>query len=279
MYITIPQNHIHPFKILHLCIMRYRWLLIFLLVCAAATAQPPLIHAHNDFQRTEPLTNALRNRVYSIEVDVFLVNDSLRVAHKENELAAAPTLWNMYLQPIIRLFAENKGRICADSSYAPVLMIDVKKSSRASLANLVQLLSRHPSVFDRSKNPFAVQIVISGDRPPRKKTDEDPEGESSWTRYPKYIFFDGRPKEEYDNATLQRVAFFSDSYFNYVVPSDSIDHNIRQVVQKVHGMGKLLRLYTAPDSPTAWERLQKLGVDIINTDKVTECRNYFAEKQ
>lgn len=259
--------------------MRNGWLLILLMFSETATSQIPLIHAHNDFQRTEPLTNALRHRVYSIEADVFLVNDTLRVAHKENELAAAPTLWEMYLQPIIKLFNENKGCISTDSSYSPVLMIDVKKSSRASLANLVQLLSPHPSVFDRSTNPLAVQIVISGDRPPRKKTEEDPDGESSWTRYPKYIFFDGRPKDDYDNATLQRVVFISDSYFNYVVPSDSIDHNIRQVVQKVHGMGKLLRLYTAPDSPAAWERLQKLGVDIINTDKVTECSNFFAEKQ
>ena len=156
-------------------------------------------------------------------------------------------------------------------------MIDVKKSSRASLANLVKQLSAYTSVFDRSVNPHAVQIVISGDRPPRKKTEEDPDGELSWTRYPRFIFFDGRPNDTYDNATLQRVAFISDSYFKYVVPSDSIDHNIRKVAQKVHGLGKLLRLYTAPDIPSSWERLQKLGVDIINTDKVKECREFFSK--
>ena len=258
--------------------MRYKWLLIFLLINVTTTAQPPLIHAHNDFQRPEPLTNALRYRVYSIEADVFLVNDTLRVAHDEKDLATAPSLWNLYLQPIINLFTYNNGRISPDTGYAPVLMIDVKKSSRAVLANLVQQLSAYPSVFDRSINPYAVQIVISGDRPPRKKTEEDPDGELSWTRYPRYIFFDGRPKETYDKATLQRVAIISDSYFNYVIPSDSIDHHIRQLVQQVHSMGKLLRLWATPDSPIAWERLQKLGVDIINTDKVAECRYFFADK-
>ncbi|MEQ1678919.1 MAG: hypothetical protein ABL876_19645, partial [Chitinophagaceae bacterium] len=239
----------------------------------------PLIHAHNDFQRPEPLTNALLNRVYSIEADVFLVKDTLRVAHEEKELDKAPSLWVLYLQPIINLFAVNYGRISPDTAYTPVLMIDIKKSSRAVLANLVQLLSAYPSVFDRSVNPNAIQIVISGDRPPRKKTEEDKNGDLSWTRYPRYIFFDGRPNETYDNATLQRVAFISDSYFNYVIPSDSIDHHIQQLVQQVHSMGKLLRLWATPDSPVSWEQLQKLGVDIINTDKAGECRNFFLKQE
>jgi len=259
--------------------MRYKWLLLFLLADGVATAQPPLIHAHNDFQRPEPLTNALRNRAFSIEADVFLVNDTLRVAHNENALDKAPTLWELYLQPIINLFDANHGRISPDTAYAPVLMIDIKKSSRAVLANLVQQLSAYPSVFDRIVNPHAIQIVISGDRPPRKNTEENKDGELSWTLYPRYIFFDGRPNETYDKATLQRVAFISDSWFNYVVPSDSIDIHIQQLVQRVHSMGKMLRLWATADSPNSWEHLQKQGVDIINTDKVAECRNYFLKKK
>ncbi|MGH2552107.1 MAG: hypothetical protein ACRDEB_00230 [Chitinophagaceae bacterium] len=257
--------------------MKYSWLLIFLIVGKVVTAQPPLIHAHNDFQRTVPLTNALQYRAYSIEVDVFLVNDTLRVAHDEKDLVTAPTLWDLYLQPIIQLFADNNNRISPDSVYAPVLMIDIKKSSRATLANLVKQLSAFRSVFDRSVNPLAVQIVISGDRPPRKKTEEDPDGELSWTRYPSYIFFDGRPSEAYDKATLKRVAFISDTYYNYVIPSDSIGQHILQLVQQVHSMGKLLRLWATPDSPTYWERLKKWGVDIINTDRMKECREYFSK--
>jgi hypothetical protein len=259
--------------------MIYRLLLLFLLAGIATTAQPPFIHAHNDFRRPEPLTNALLNRAYSIEADVFLVNDTLRVAHEENEVNKAPSLWDLYLQPIINLFTANHGRISPDTAYAPVLMIDIKKSSRAVLATLVQQLAAYPSVFDRRINPKAVLIVISGDRPSRKKTEENKDGELSWTRYPRYIFFDGRPHETYDSVTLQRVAFISDSWFNYVIPSDSIDNHIQQLVQRVHHMGKLLRLWASPDSPNSWGRLQKLGVDIINTDKVAECRNYFLNKK
>ena len=144
-------------------------------------------------------------------------------------------------------------------------MIDIKDSSRAVLAELIKLLSPHRSVFDRSVNPKAVQVVISGSRGLIP----------GWISHPSYIFFDGRPKEVYDDATLQRVAFISDSYFNYIIIPDSTDSSIQQVVQKVHGMGKHVRIWGIPDNHESWEKMRMLGVNIINTDKVTECRKYF----
>ena len=55
------------------------------------TAQPR-IHAHNDYQQALPLTNALRNNVFSIEADVYLRNGQLVVAHTAKDVAAAPSL-------------------------------------------------------------------------------------------------------------------------------------------------------------------------------------------
>ena len=227
-----------------------------------------LIHAHNDYQKPEPLINALRHKVFSIEADIYLSDNRLLVAHDKKELSVAKRLDSLYLMPIIELFRQYKGTISGDSSYSPLLMIDIKENGEAALAQLIKLVSQHRSVFDRSVNAKAVQLVISGDR-----------GASSrWTSYPSYIFFDGRPKEIYDSATLQRVAFISDSYLNYINPQDSITSRIGQVVKKIHGMGKLFRLWGSPDNFESWKLQQQLGVDIINTDKVAECRKYFLEK-
>ncbi|HJS54849.1 MAG TPA: hypothetical protein VJ765_09905 [Chitinophagaceae bacterium] len=242
--------------------------IVFTLSCFLSPAQP-LIHAHNDYQKPEPLTNALKNRVFSIEADVYLFNNKLVVAHEKSELSAAGTLDSLYLQPIIELFRTHKGTISADITYAPVLMIDIKESRSLSgdktvITELVKLLSPHRSVFDRSVNSKAVQIVISGDRGPLAK----------WNSYPGFIFFDGRPYEVYDSATLHRVAFISDSYLNYITRQDSTSR-LEQLAKKIHGMGKLLRLWANPDNPGSWARLQQLGLDIINTDKVEECRKYF----
>ena len=237
--------------------------IVFIFSCLLSLAQP-LIHAHNDYQQPEPLTNALRNKVFSIEADIYLHNKKLVVAHDKKELPMAKSLDSLYLQPIINLFREHKGTVSKDTSYAPVLMIDVKEDGEVVIAELIKLLSAHRPVFDRSVNSKAVQVVISGNRGPILK----------WNSYPLFILFDGRPHEVYDSAALQRVAFISDSYLNYIKSPDSTGR-FKQLVEKVHGMKKLLRLWAIPDNPEAWKRLHESGIDIINTDRVEECRTYF----
>src|SRR6185436_13708656 len=143
-----------------------KWLLSLLLlfVVGIGFAQLPLIHAHNDYQKTEPLTNALRNKVFSIEADVYLFNGELRVAHDKNELTTAPTLDALYLRPISDRMILHKNLISIDSNYLPVLMIDIKENSKGVLAKLLENLNSYPSSFSRIDNPNAVQVVISGDR-------------------------------------------------------------------------------------------------------------------
>ncbi len=245
---------------------RLHLFILFILAGFLSFAQP-LIHSHNDYEQPVPLTNALRHKVFSIEADIYLVGDRLLVAHNRKELPTAKTLDSLYLQPIINLFSQHNGKISEDSNYAAILMIDIKDSGIAVIAELIKLLAPYPSVFDRSVNAKAVQVVISGSRGPV----------SRWAYYPSYIFFDGRPKEVYDNATQQRVAFISDSYFNYIIIPDSTESRIEQLAQKVHGMGKHIRLWGTPDNPESWKKMRELGVDIINTDKVGECRKYFLE--
>ena len=249
--------------------MKHLLLFILFTLTSFLSFAQPFIHAHNDYQKQEPLTNALHNKVFSIEADIYLSGNKLLVAHDKNELSTAKTLNSLYLQPIIKLFRQHDGAISADSNYTTALMIDIKDNGEAAIAELIKLLAPHRSVFDRSVNAKAVQVVLSGDRG----------SVSKWVSYPSYIFLDGRPNEVYDSATLQRVAFFSDSYFNYINPPDSSNTRIEKLAKKVHGMGKLLRLWAIPDNPASWLRLQQLGIDIINTDKVEECRNYFLKNK
>jgi len=243
---------------------------LLLVFCSfAIDAQKVLIHSHNDYEQAEPLTNALRNQVYSFEADVYLVNDTLKVVHDKKNLATAPSLNALYIQPIVNLFKVHHRHISDDDKYTPVLMIDIKEKGEDVLNALVKLLSAYPSVFDRKINSKAVQIVISGDRGSISK----------WTSWPSFILFDGRINEQYDNGQLEKVAFISDSYFNYAKQKDSADLLIKQLAKRSHEIKKLLRLWGTPDDPSTWDRLRGLGVDITNTDKIEECRKYFATKQ
>jgi len=250
--------------------MRSAIFLLFIVLCSTVgRSQTVLIHSHNDYEQAEPLTNALRNQVYSLEADVYLVNDTLKVAHDKKDLYKAPSLGSLYIQPIVDLFNIHHGHISSDHDYAPVLMIDIKENGEAVLTALVKLLSPHSSVFDRKINSKAVQIVISGDRGDLSK----------WTSWPLFILFDGRINEHYNKEQLERVAFISDSYLNYAKQKDNTDLSIKQSAEKAQQLKKLFRLWAIPDNSSSWKQLQKVGVDIINTDKVQECRNFFAAKQ
>jgi alkaline phosphatase len=246
--------------------MKSPLLFLLVLICLFARAQPPLIHSHNDYQQKEPLTNALRQQAFTIEADVYLVNNTLLVAHDSVELATAPTLEDLYIRPIVALFTQHHDHISPDSNYAPILMIDIKKEGLAILKKLQAILTNYSSVFDRSVNRHAVQVVISGDRG----------SPLTWASYPSTILFDGRPNEKYDYSTLKKVAFISESYSKYAKPADSTDTRIQRLAKQTHQQIKLLRLWGIPDDAASWDHLRQLGVDIINTDHVAECRKHYA---
>ncbi|RYG02828.1 MAG: glycerophosphodiester phosphodiesterase, partial [Chitinophagaceae bacterium] len=159
-----------------------------------------LIHAHNDYEKKEPLFNAIRNKAFAIEADVYLVDGKLMVAHDRKDIRPERTLQAMYLDPLDSLFAKHKGSVSADKKYKPVLVVDIKSDGEKAIATLIAMISRHQKNFDRRVNPMAVEILISGDRGPV----------SSWRAYPAFIKFDGRPTEEYDIATLSRVLTISE---------------------------------------------------------------------
>lgn len=244
-------------------------LCVWLLCGYLIHAQKTLIHSHNDYRNTEPLLNALRNKAYSIEADIYLINDTLKVAHDKKELVTASSLDSLYIQPIVNLFQMHQGHISIDNEYAPVLMIDIKENGEGVLTALVKLLSTYQAVFDRNINSKGVQVVISGDRGDRAK----------WATWPSFILFDGRPAEQYSQEQLKRVAFISDSYLNYAKYKDSTSSLIKRLSEKTHQMKKLLRLWAIPDHSSSWQHLHELGVDIINTDRVAECRIYFESKK
>lgn len=219
------------------------------------------IHAHNDYEKPHPLTNAIKHRVFSVEADVFFGEHDLYVAHNRIDVNAGKTLNALYIQPIITLFGQNKGYVSRDTSYQLALVIDIKEKGEQVIQQLIKLLNPYPLQFNRKTNKHAVQIIISGDRGSLQK----------WAGYPEYLYFDGRPNEEYDTLMLKRIAMISDSYTRY---ANSPDRR-KSVINKAHMHGKLLRFWGIPDNKQTWDMLHSLGTDIINTDHVEVCSQHF----
>lgn len=122
-------------------------------------------HSHNDYAQDIPFYKAYYAGMESIEADVFLRDGVLYVAHDKSEIKKDKTLESLYLSPIAKVMKENDGHVFKDRRKKLQLMIDIKQDHVAVLDALIRLLSSHPELADRSKNPDAVKIVISGDRP------------------------------------------------------------------------------------------------------------------
>ena len=183
------------------------------------------------------------------------------VAHEKKEIRADRTLEGIYFKPIAGLM-----RKFPDSLKGTSLAIDIKEGGASTIEMIVKLVEKYRSCFDPAHHPGAVRIVSSGDRGPV----------DSWNHYPEYIFFDGRPYENYPGHLLSRIALVSDSYSKYVHHSNPGDFSkLNSVIKKMQPLQKPLRFWAAPDHPEGWKMLTDKGVMILNTDKVEACRLFL----
>src|SRR5436190_17692627 len=85
------------------------------LVSVQAHAQSLLdrAHAHNDYEHTRPLLDALDRGFGSIEADIYLINGALFVAHDRDSVRADRTLEALYLAPLRAWVAARGGRVYA----------------------------------------------------------------------------------------------------------------------------------------------------------------------
>lgn len=244
--------------------MSFRILLPLLLSVSVASAQK--IHAHNDYSQPKPFVSAYEQRADFIEADVWLQDGRLVVSH-DKPTANAPTLDSLYIKPIAKLFSQYQNKVSPDRDYTFGLVIDIKDNPADVLPKLINLLQENLASFNRTGNAKAIQVIISGNRPKLE----------TYLEYPLLIQFDGRPSEVYDDETLRRVAMISDNFRLYSRwdgtgdLSDVDREKLKRVIKRAHNDNKLIRFWGIPDSPNAWKQLKKIGVDIINTDKVAEA--------
>ena len=189
------------------------------------------------------------------------------MAHSAGELSLHHTLEDMYLKPIQSFIEKNKGHVYADGSRKLQLMIDIKTEAVNTLAKLIELLQKYPTLTQCS----TLQIAISGNRP----------DQFAYTSYPSYIWFDGELNKEYSDQALSRIVMMSDDLKRYTkwdgkgnIPGADWDV-LQKLVSRTHVLHKPVRFWDAPDFINAWQQLMKLQVDYINTDSIKALSDFF----
>src|SRR5262245_21073785 len=157
------------------------WFSIFILrlptACAAESKLVPLVraHAHNDYEHTRPLLDALDQGFCSIEPDIFLLEGKLLVAHTPAATRPDRTFQRLYLDPLRERVRENGGRVYRNGP-SLTLLVDVKSDPEKTYAALRDVLKEYADMLtkfypDRTETN-AITVIISGNRARRTMSEE-----------------------------------------------------------------------------------------------------------
>jgi glycerophosphoryl diester phosphodiesterase len=257
--------------------------LLILLAAAkdtATTAPRPLIHAHahNDYEHTRPLADALEQGFCSVEADVHLIQGHLLVAHDPRALRPERTLQALYLDPLKKRVVENGGRVYRDGPTV-TLMIDVKSDAAQSYAALKETLKPYESMLTVFRGdqvePGAITIVISGNRDRATMAGEA-------VRFAALDGFmgdlDAAPPPPASLVTWVSGQWKKSFTWKGEGPIGEADAaKLKALVAKAHAQNRLIRFWDIPDCQPVWQTLTEAGVDLINTDDLPGLAKFLNE--
>ena len=228
-------------------------------------------HSHNDYNRKIPLFEALNCGFTSIEADIFLINDSLFIAHSFDEIEKNRTLKKMYLNPLREI---TKGKNKFTNLFPVNLLIDIKSEEFSTYLALEKLLKEYEEIITVYKNNVKhqkqINIIISGNRP------------INFIKNQKYRFaaIDGRLEDINKNEIL--FPLISDSMEKILAGEknrDSIQTILMKLSKQVNQNNKKLRIWGAPDNNESWKIQKEAKLDFIGTDKPEKLKQFLVNKR
>ena len=236
--------------------------------------QSPQAHAHNDYEHSRPLFDALENGFTSVEADVYLVDGELLVAHDLAKVTKQRTLESLYLSPLAARIQENRGRVYRDGP-SFTLLVDIKKEGEAAYAVLNRLLSKYSSILSQTVDgryeEKAVTVVISGDRPVAMITASNP----------RLSGIDGRLSDLDSHEPASLMPLISDNWnlhFKYRgkgIMNQEEKTKLAEIISKAHAKGRRVRFWATPEKEAVWDELRVAKVDFIGTDQLEKLHTYL----
>ncbi len=259
-------------------------LVAFVIGATSSRAQlaPSLLdraHAHNDYEHVRPLHDALDRGFGSVEVDIWLVDGALLVAHDRDSVRTDRTLEGLYLDPLRALIAARGGQVHA--ARPPLtLLIDIKSHADSTWAVLAPLLARYDDVLTSWRGDTMtvrpVVAVLSGQRPIATVR----------TQRERWAALDGRlddltARRRASSAVMPLVSDDWDTITTWrgvgALPR-GVHRRVSQAVSRAHAQRRRLRFWNTPDTPAVWQLLLEYGVDLIGTDDLEGLQRFLTAR-
>jgi hypothetical protein len=237
-------------------------------------------HAHNDYEHTRPLHDALDDGFTSVEADVWLVDGELRIGHDLADTRPGRTLESLYLAPLEQRAHDNAGRVYPGYRGTFQLLIDVKSEADPTYAAVDKALREHAGLMtsfqgDQAQQ-HAVTAVISGNR----------DLASMKAQRVRFAGYDGRLADLGSGESASVMPLVSDNWtknftWNGVGPMPAEEHaKLHRIVEDAHAHGYRVRFWETPDVPSPardalWSELLHADVDQINTDDLAGLQAFL----
>jgi hypothetical protein len=265
------------------CLKHLKLMLSSLLLFVAFNAYSqniPLINAfaHNDYWHKRPLYDALDNGYTHIEADIYLRRGKLVVAHLLPLFKRHRTLERLYLDPLAAYINSSNGQ--APRMFSPLmLMIDIKSDANKTYEALSALLEKYKNMLSGYENGVFVQrqitIVITGHKPFQILKEQQN----------RLAFIDEDLLKVQQDTLAANVYQTASCKYSKIVNwnGSGIFPSLQKkrlchYVNIAHRYGKKVRLWASPENPAVWNELLDCGVDLINTDKLPELKNFLTRR-
>ncbi len=230
-------------------------------------------HAHNDYEQDRPLLDALDHGIHSVEADVWLHDDAVRVSHHGTQFTG--TLAELYLDPLQEMVNVH-GTVLSDGEPFTV-WLDLKEGDAELREHLHELLAGYPmlTTFDATGGAVGpVTAVLTGHagskeayaaeydlryavRDSNDFSPDDPEADDRWQYYAlkwgPYVQYGG--DGDIDPGELDRL---------------------RCIVGTAHDLGREVRFYATPETEAFWGLAVAEGIDFIGTDDLSGLSTFLS---
>lgn len=237
-------------------------------------------YSHNDYNNVHPLFDAVALGYRGVEVDVFLVDGVLRVAHDRKAAQHAPPLDSAYLMPLRDILSRCNTLAPEQAPIRPpfLLNIEIKEQSQETFNALSVALSKYRDLFvDHSTAPshharsIATLVGFSGI------------SGASFADLPIGVSCKLAKTSSVDSCLSDsRVTMLSVDFGKTLGRWWTLDSErtrwfaLLRATKSAH-RGTIIRAYNVPVDADLYRTLFHAGVDVIGTKQLARSRNILTK--
>jgi len=229
--------------------------------------------SHNDYLQKHPLFDAVHEGFINIEADIFLHRGKLIVAHWF-PYGKQKTLEQLYLSPLSEMM-RNRNFLSGERP-AFTLLIDIKSSPEPTYRALKPVLEKYGWMLSAYEKGAATQgrvnVVLTGRRPVSMI-----QGEKQ-----RLVTLDDALNKPSFGITPCLYAMASCKYSSLIKSNNTLTaaekSRLKELVAQAHFFGKKTRLWASPEKDTIRRQLLDCGIDLINTDRLADLKDYFINR-